>query len=101
VPGKITRHCSPADFDKPAALREKETVSVTQVQKLAESCGLGIKIVDVEFQVDGNKLTVFYSSKVFVDFRKFQRSLFREHRCRIWLINWNEIRRPSCPGMRH
>lgn len=100
VPCKITRHATAADVDRLALQREKESLTAAQVQKLAESCGLGIQIVDVEFQADGNKLTVYFSSKCFVDFRKLQRSLFREHRCRIWLINWNEVRRPSCPGMR-
>jgi len=34
---------------------------------------------------------VFFASKCFVDFRKLQRSLFREFRCRIWLVNWAEV----------
>jgi cell fate regulator YaaT (PSP1 superfamily) len=71
-------------------LKEKRVTA--QVQKLAESFGLGIRVNDTEFQMDGNKLTVFFSSRVFVDFRKLQRSLFREFRCRIWLVNWAEVR---------
>jgi len=92
VPMKIIRHATAFDLEEVAARNEREGTTTTFVQKLAESFGLGIKVVDVEFQTDGNKMTVYFASKCFVDFRKLQRSLFRDFRCRIWLVNWNEIR---------
>jgi len=92
VPSKIIRHATPADHEVLARQRIREDNTTQTVQKLAESFGLGIRVVDTEFQSDGNKLTVYFASKVFVDFRKLQRSLFRDYRCRIWLVNWNEVR---------
>jgi len=92
VPSKIIRHATAADHENLARQRLREENTTATVQKLAESFGLGIRIVDTEFQTDGNKLTVYFASKVFVDFRKLQRSLFRDYRCRIWLVNWNEVR---------
>lgn len=91
VPCRIVRHASAAEVGLVDDLTMKEKKVTAGIQKLAESLGLGIRVVDTEFQMDNNKLTVFFSSKVFVDFRKLQRSLFREYRCRIWLVNWAEV----------
>ena len=92
VPCRIVRRASAAEARHRVELHERERSVSQSVQKLAESFGLGIRNVDVEFQADNNKLTVFFASKCFVDFRKLQRSLFRDYRCRIWLTNWNEVR---------
>lgn len=92
VPSRILRHANAFEVDAIDELTLKESKTTQAVQKLAESLGLGIRVVDTEFQLDQNKLTVFFTSKVFVDFRKLQRGLFREFRCRIWLVNWAEVR---------
>jgi len=92
VPCRVIRRATAADRTCVDNLRTRETGVTANIQKLSESLGLGIKVVDTEFQMDGNKMTVFFSSKCFVDFRKLQRSLFREFRCRIWLVNWAEVR---------
>lgn len=97
VPCRVLRRATPAEFRTHEALKAKEAAVSKSIQKLSESLGLGIKIVDTEFQLDSNKLTVFFSSKIFVDFRKLQRSLFRDYRCRIWLVNWAEVR-PYTPA---
>lgn len=91
VPSSIIRRSTPYDDAIRSQYADREETTTTAIQRLSESLGLGIRIVDSEFQLDGNKLTIFFSSRVFVDFRKLQRSLFREHRCRIWLVNANEI----------
>jgi len=92
VPCRVLRRASHAAFTAFETAKAKEATTTKAIQKLSESIGLGIKIVDTEFQMDSNKLTVFFSSKIFVDFRKLQRSLFRDYRCRIWLVNWAEVR---------
>jgi len=92
VPCRILRHANAAEAALVDDLTMKEKKVTAGIQKLSESLGLGIRVVDTEFQMDNNKLTVFFSSKVFVDFRKLQRGLFREYRCRIWLVNWSEVR---------
>lgn len=92
VPCRVLRRATHAELVAFEATKAKEATTTKAIQKLSESLGLGIKIVDTEFQMDSNKLTVFFSSKIFVDFRKLQRSLFRDYRCRIWLVNWAEVR---------
>lgn len=92
VPCRVARRASAAEAAEIDELTAKEKRIAAAVQKQSESLGLGIRIVDVEFQLDMNKLTIFFASKCFVDFRKLQRALFREYRCRIWLVNWAEVR---------
>ena len=91
VPSRIIRRANAAESACVDDMTVKEQTATASIQKTAESNGLGIRVLDVEFQLDMNKLTVFFASKCFVDFRKFQRALFREYRCRIWLVNWNEV----------
>jgi len=85
---RIVRHATQKDRDHLATLRRKEAAATKACQDIAESVGLSIRVVDTEYQYDMNKLTVFFASKVPIDFRKFQRELFREFRCRIWIVNW-------------
>jgi len=91
VPNKVLRRASAQEMQAVEALRTNEVQITVNVQRIAESVGLGVKVVDTEFQSDMNKLTVFYSSRSPVDFRKLQRTLFRDYRCRIWLVNWSEV----------
>jgi len=86
VPLKITRKANQADSKALMAKRAKEEQAVRSAQTLADSLSLPIQIADCEFQYDYGKLTIFFRSKArHVDFRKLQRGLFREFRCRIWL----------------
>jgi hypothetical protein len=88
VTQKVVRHASLRDKEHLANLRRKEAAATKTCQAIAESVGLNIRVVDTEYQFDMNKLTIFFASKVPIDFRKFQRELFREFRCRIWIVNW-------------
>jgi len=98
VPLKITRKANQGDKTALQSKRAKEEGAIRSAQTLADSLSLPIQIADCEFQYDYGKLTIFFSSKSrHVDFRKLQRGLFREFRCRIWLteafkhINEKEI----------
>lgn len=92
VPLKIIRRAAPRDLEKFDQKLAKEMQTVTAVQKLAQQLNLPIEVVDTEFQFDSNKLTVFFhANSGHTDFRKLQRGLFREHRCRIWLSNMAEV----------
>lgn len=91
VPCRILRHGNARDEASINDARSREDTVTNAIQKMADNLGLTIRIVDTEFYSDGNKLTVFFASKAQVDFRKLQRQLFREYRCRIWLINFAEV----------
>jgi hypothetical protein len=91
VPCRILRRASQREEQAIHGFAEREDQTTAQIQKMSDAIGLPLRIVDSEFYLDGNKLTVFFASKTQVDFRKLQRSLFREFRCRIWLINYSEV----------
>jgi len=91
---KVLRRATEKDYESLSLQREREDEVVRATQQLAEHLGLHGTIEDAEYQFDLNKLTIFVrrpSSKTFVDFRKLQRSLFREFRCRIWCAYMDEI----------
>lgn len=96
VPSKVLRRATPAEIKALQELRVKEQSSSKLCQSLCDSCGLTVKVMDTEFQSDMNKLTVYFSSRVaHTDFRKVQRCLFREFRCRIWMVNWADAQLAS------
>lgn len=91
VPLKVLRFASEDEVLELANLRLRERQLTDHVQALANSLNLvAMRVVDVESQFDGNKMTVFFQARCVVDFRALQRALFRTFGCRIWLSNWNE-----------
>jgi len=103
---KVLRRCTETDLAKVAAKTLREESAVRKVQVQIDSLGLSKAVVyDTELQFDEQKLTIYVkrpSSKTFVDFRKLQRGLFREFRCRIWLAYMDEVeveRKQLCEGL--
>jgi len=91
---KILRKASDKDLAALRVQREKEQAALNMVQSLAASLNLHCTVEDVEYQFDMNKLTIFVrrsAKNAFVDFRKLQRGLFREFRCRIWCSYMDEV----------
>ena len=91
---KVLRRATERDNDALRLQREKEQHAAAKIQTLANSLRLNATVEDVEYQFDLNKLTVFVrraSKGMFVDFRKLQRELFREFRCRIWCAYMDEV----------
>jgi len=91
VASKVLRKASAKDRDTHAALRRKEQAATKFCENAVKEIGLSMSIVDTEYQFDQNKLSIFFKSKGMVDFRRLQRVLFREFRCRVWMVNWNEV----------
>lgn len=94
VDRKILRRATEADTQALALQRDREAAAVRTTQAMAESLGLQGRVEDAEYQFDLNKLTIFVrraSKTGFVDFRKLQRGLFREFRCRIWCAYMDEV----------
>jgi cell fate regulator YaaT (PSP1 superfamily) len=95
VPSRILRIALPDEALDLAALRLHEREMTHLVQSKADCLSLPMRIVDVECQSDHQKITVYYEAAGVVDFRQLQRVLYRQFGCRIWLVNWNEVRRNS------
>jgi len=94
VTSKLIRKANEKDIATLREQRERELAALKLTQSLASTLGLHASIEDVEYQFDLNKLTIFVRRSAkngFVDFRKLQRSLFREFRCRIWCAYMDEV----------
>jgi hypothetical protein len=94
VSSKVLRRATDKDREVLLAQRQRESTAVKTAQSLADNLGLHATVEDAEYQFDLNKLTIFVrrsSKNAFVDFRKLQRGLFREFRCRIWCAYMDEI----------
>ena len=93
VSNRILRKATPKDRSTMQSVTEREKSALATVRRMAESSGLtNIRILDVEYQLDMNKLTIYFRAKTtYIDFRKLQRGLFKEFRCRIWLSHMDEV----------
>ncbi len=63
--------------------RDREKKAVQEIQATAQQRGLKMKMVDVEIQPDGRKVTVRFFAEERVDFRELVRELAREFHARI------------------
>eukprot|EP00331_Platyophrya_macrostoma_P010362 CAMPEP_0176412384 /NCGR_PEP_ID=MMETSP0127-20121128/4115_1 /TAXON_ID=938130 /ORGANISM="Platyophrya macrostoma, Strain WH" /LENGTH=535 /DNA_ID=CAMNT_0017792051 /DNA_START=180 /DNA_END=1787 /DNA_ORIENTATION=+ len=90
----IIRRALNKDRKKYYHARRKDAVASKAAQQLVKELGLKMHILDVEFQTDLAKLTIYFraltTSGENIDFRELQRTLFKQFRCRIWLVNWDE-----------
>ena len=69
--------------DEENRLKEREAFQVCK-NKIQEH-GLVMKLVDVEYQFDGNKITFYFTADKRVDFRELVKELANEYRVRIEL----------------
>jgi len=89
----IVRRATDEDISHLNEVRRQECMALAVCRDIARSLGLDrqMTLMDVEFQTDFGKLTVFFEPVdpgQFVDFRKLQRALFQNFRCRIWLVDF-------------
>ena len=80
---KIVRVATPEDIDQERTSREKETsAQAVCLQKIKEK-GLPMKLVGVEYLLDGNKAIFYFTADGRIDFRDLVRDLAHEFHVRI------------------
>jgi cell fate regulator YaaT (PSP1 superfamily) len=84
-PRSILRSAGKDDLARLAHLRENEKQYKKDVVALIQKHGLVMKVVDVECQFDGSKITFFFTADHRVDFRALVRDLAARYRTRIEL----------------
>jgi len=84
-PRSILRRASEGDIAAVEELRQKENGFKSDVAKMVAKHRLAMKIVDVECQYDGNKMTIFFTADHRVDFRDLVKELAACYRTRIEL----------------
>ena len=84
-PPKIVRKASENDMQRLAENRKKEDLAFVVCREKIQLHNLCMKLVDVEFQMDENKITFFFTSDRRVDFRNLVKDLAAKYRTRIEL----------------
>ncbi|HBC47953.1 MAG TPA: hypothetical protein DCZ43_12970 [candidate division Zixibacteria bacterium] len=82
---KILRLGSDYDLDRMVFNRQKEDETYDECLKFIVKHGLNMKLVDVEYQFDCNKITFFFTAEKRVDFRELVKDLAATYRTRIEL----------------
>ncbi len=83
IQGPILRRATADDIAKREELSEKEAEAHRICQQCIARQSLPMKLVDVEWQFDGNKIRFFFTSDRRVDFRKLVRDLASIFKTRI------------------
>lgn len=82
-----------AESSEIAALHgEIATLERQALKTCRERCdelGIGIEVIDCEYQFDRKKVSFFFNSEHSVDFRELVRDLYKVFGARIWMENVN------------
>jgi cell fate regulator YaaT (PSP1 superfamily) len=84
-PKSIIRKAVPSDLEKLKENRKKEAQAFIVGREKIKQHNLNMKLVDVEYQFDNNKLTFYFTSEKRIDFRALVRDLAAKYRTRIEL----------------
>jgi cell fate regulator YaaT (PSP1 superfamily) len=84
-PGVIIRIATDEDMEKLKENRRNEISAFYICRDYIQRRNLNMKLVDVEYQFDTNKLTFFFTSNQRVDFRELVKDLASKYRTRIEL----------------
>ncbi len=84
-PKAIIRGASEHDIERMNENRTREKEAVTQCLSMVKKHHLQMKLVDAEYQLDGNKLTFFFTAEQRVDFRDLVKDLASVYKTRIEL----------------
>ncbi|HHJ52607.1 MAG TPA: hypothetical protein ENJ89_05390 [Caldithrix abyssi] len=84
-PKNIIRRAVDEDLAKLKENRKEEALAFTVAREKIKKHNLNMKLVDVEYQFDRNKLTFYFTSDQRVDFRQLVRDLAAKYRTRIEL----------------
>jgi cell fate regulator YaaT (PSP1 superfamily) len=82
---KVIRLAVDNDLERLKFNRQKEKESQQECTKFIEKHGLKMKLVDVEYQYDCNKITFYFTAEKRVDFRELVKDLAATFRTRIEL----------------
>ena len=84
-PRSILRRANDDDLAKQHEIKEKESRHKSEVIEKIKKHRLKMKVVDIEWQFDGNKMTIFFTADHRVDFRELVKDLAACYKTRIEL----------------
>jgi len=80
---EVLRHATDKDIEHLNEMRSKESEALMVCQQKVAEHKLPMKLVDVEYQFDGNKVTFYFTSEGRIDFRELVKDLAGVFRTRI------------------
>jgi cell fate regulator YaaT (PSP1 superfamily) len=84
-PSSILRKATPDDVQRLKVNREKEVEALKECERMIVARNLEMKLVDVEFQFDCNKITFYFTADKRIDFRELVKELASVYKTRIEL----------------
>jgi len=81
----VVRKAEPEDIRHAQELEEKEKEALTECGKLIAKLNLPMKLLSAEYNLDGNRLTFYFSAEERVDFRDLVRELTNRFKVRVEL----------------
>ena len=81
--GRVLRVATVDDLNKQAALDSSKTELLKEARQLNDKLGLGMKLVEAEPILGGEKITYYYASEERIDFRPLVMELAAIRHCRI------------------
>ncbi len=84
-PSNVLRKATPDDIERLRVNREKEEEALKECEKMIAARKLEMKLVDVEFQFDCNKITFYFTAEKRIDFRELVKELASVYKTRIEL----------------
>jgi len=79
----VVRKATEEDTERAGKLRQEEGKAIAECTRLLEKLKLPMKLISAEYNVDGSRLTVFFSAEGRVDFRELVRELSRNLKVRV------------------
>ena len=79
----VVRKAEPEDIQQSEELEAKEREALDESGKLIEKLNLPMKLLSAEYNLDGSRLTLFFSAAERVDFRELVRELAKRLKVRV------------------
>jgi cell fate regulator YaaT (PSP1 superfamily) len=81
----VVRKAEPEDIGRAKEFEAREAEALAECGRLIEKLGLSMKLLGAEYNLDGSRLTFFFSATERVDFRQLVRELNRRFKVRVEL----------------
>jgi len=79
----VVRKAEPEDIERSQELQAKEQGALAECSKLIAQLNLSMKLLSAEYNLDGNRLTFYFSAAERVDFRELVRELANRLKVRV------------------
>ena len=81
----VVRRADEEDMEQARQLRDREPQALSESTQVVEKLELPMKLISAEHNLEGNRLTIYFSAEGRIDFRELVRELSRRLRLRVEL----------------